>query len=93
MAFKMRGFTPYTKNGNDESTNSLVEKKTDLEIKIEGIMNDSDDEPNSDQQNLINNYRNQINDISKKLENRGNTNIKPIYNKETGKRIGSEKYK
>jgi len=90
MAFKMRGFSPFTQK--EESTNILTERKNDLEIKIESIMNESNDNPNRNQQNLINDLNNKINIISKQLEGRGDTNIRPIYDNE-GKRIGGEKYK
>ena len=90
MAFKMTGFSPFTQK--EESTSILTERKNDLEIKIESIMNKSDDNPNKNQQNLINEYNNKIDIIMEKLkEGRDDTNIKPIYDNE-GKRIGGEKY-
>ena len=89
MAFKMTGFSPFTQK--EESTSILTERKNDLEIKIESIINESDDNPNKNQQNLINEYNTEINIISKKLKGRDDTNIKPIYDNE-GKRIGGKKY-
>ena len=86
----MRGYSAFTQK--EESTNILTERKNDLEIKIESIINKSDDNPNKNQQNLINEYNDKIDIIMEKLKGRDDTNIKPIYDDE-GKRIGGEQYK
>jgi hypothetical protein len=97
MAFKMRGWSPFKKEGpvSKKASNNMIETKNDLEEKISYIQEDLDEDPNNKELLAkLKNLQMEVDIIHEKLETKsgGVTGVKAGYDEEGDRDKSRDKY-